>query len=61
MAEQGKILRQGDLVLVSRAKHKRKVFLFEHSIILAKKKKVEKHAPDVFEFRSAHKVGGIVE
>lgn len=59
--EQGKILRQGDLTLVERTKHRRRVFLFEDSIILAKKRKTDKHHADipgseVFEFKNAYKV-----
>ena len=61
LREQGKILRQGDLVVYERHhKHKRRVFLFENAVILAKTKK-PKHQPDiagseVYEFRSAYKV-----
>lgn len=61
MAEQGKVLRQGDLVLVNRSKHRRHVFLFEQSIVFTKRKKLEKHKADVaaseiFEFKSMFKV-----
>jgi hypothetical protein len=60
LREQGKILRQGDLVVYERHhKHKRRVFLFESTIILAKTKK-QKHQPEisgseVYEFRTAYK------
>lgn len=59
--EQGKILRQGDLVVYERHhKHKRRVFLFENTLVLAKTKK-PKHQPDiagseVYESRSTYKV-----
>ena len=59
--DQGKILRQGDLVVYERHhKHKRRVFLFENTVVLAKTKK-PKHQPDivgseVYEFRSSYKV-----
>ncbi len=60
MAEQGKVLRQGDLVLVNRSKHQRRVFLFEHSIVFTKKK-LDKHkaavaASEIFEYKSMSKV-----
>jgi hypothetical protein len=61
LREQGKILRQGDLVVYERHhKHKRRVFLFESTIILAKTKK-QKNQPEisgseVYEFRTAYKV-----
>lgn len=60
MEDQGKILRQGDLVLVEITKHKRRVFLFERSIILAKRKK-PKHTKDIagselFEYKDHYKV-----
>ena len=61
LREQGKILRQGDLVVYERHhKHKRRVFLFENAVILAKTKK-PKHQPDiagseVYDFRSSYKV-----
>ena len=61
LREQGKILRQGDLVVYEKHhKHKRRVFLFENTVILAKTKK-SKNQPDIagseiFEFRSAYKV-----
>ena len=61
LREQGKILRQGDLVVYERHhKHKRRVFLFESTIILAKTKR-PKNQPEisgsaVYEFRSAYKV-----
>lgn len=59
--EQGKIMRQGDLVVYERHhKHNRRVFLFENTIILAKTKKSKKHpeipGSEIFEFRSAYKV-----
>lgn len=58
--EQGKILRQGDLVLLEHGKHQRRVFLFEDTIIFAKKKKIKHHhdvpGSEIFEFRSAYKV-----
>jgi len=58
--EQGKILRQGDLTLLERTKHRRRVFLFENAIVFAKKKKVKHHhdvpGSEMFEFRSAYKV-----
>ena len=61
LREQGKILRQGDLTVFERHhKHKRRVFLFESTVILAKTKR-PKHQPEisgseVYEFRSAYKV-----
>lgn len=63
--EQGKILRQGDLVVYERHhKHKRRVFLFENTLILAKTKK-PKHQPDiagseVYECRSVYKVNKLL-
>ena len=59
--EQGKILRQGDLTVYEKHhKHKRRVFLFESTLILAKTKR-PKHQPEisgseVYEFRTAYKV-----
>jgi len=61
MMEHGKVLRQGDLVLVDLTKHHRRVFLFENSIILTKKRK-NKHqhhdvaASEIFDFKHAYKV-----
>ena len=58
--EQGKILRQGDLTLIERTRHRRRVFLFENAIVFAKTKKPKHHhdvpGSEVFEFRSAYKV-----
>ena len=61
LREQGKILRQGDLVVYEKHhKHKRRVFLFENTLILAKTKKPKNHpdiaGSEIFEFRSAYKV-----
>ena len=61
LREQGKILRQGDLVVYERnRKHKRRVFLFENMVILAKMKRPKHHpeitGSEVYEFRSAYKV-----
>ena len=61
LKEQGRILRQGELLVVEKHhKAKRRVFLFEHTIILAKTKR-RKNQPEiagseVFEFRSSYKV-----
>ena len=61
MHEHGKVLRQGDLVLVEYTKHHRRVFLFEHTIILTKKKK-PKHqihevaSSELFDFKQEYKV-----
>ena len=62
MREHGKILRQGDLTLVEYTKHHRRVFLFENTIILAKKRKPKHHVYDVpgsevFDFKQEFKVG----
>ncbi len=56
--DQGKILRQGDLVLVEMTKHKRRVFLFESTIILAKRKKPKhlKLGSEIFEYKDHYKV-----
>ena len=59
--EQGKILRQGDLTVVQTTKHRKRVFLFEQTIILAKKKKPKSQAHDiagseVFDFKASFKV-----
>ena len=65
MREHGKILRQGDLILVEYTKHHRRMFLFEHTIILAKKHK-PKHqvhevaSSEVFHFKHEYKVCGLV-
>lgn len=61
MREHGKILRQGDLTLVEYTKHHRRVFLFEHTIILTKKRKSKHHvhevaSSDIFDFKQAFKV-----
>lgn len=57
--EQGKILRQGDLVVFERyRKQKRRVFLFENTVILTKTKE-QLHELEVFEFRNAYKVCSI--
>ena len=61
LREQGKILRQGNLVVYEKHhKHKRRVFLFENTLILAKTKKPKNHpdiaGSEIFEFRSAYKV-----
>ncbi len=61
MREHGKILRQGDLILVEYKKHHRKVFLFEHTIILAKQHKSKQHghevsSSDIFHFKEEFKV-----
>ena len=59
--EHGKVLRQGDLLLVDLTKHHRRVFLFENSIILTKKRK-SKHqqhevaASEIFDFKQTYKV-----
>ena len=37
------------------------MFFFEQTIIFAKKRKVEKHAAEVFDFRSALKVGASLD
>jgi len=53
------VLRQGDLTLVELAKHRRRVFLFESAIILAKRKKhkgKDVAAQEVFEFKDLYKV-----
>lgn len=61
LREHGKILRQGDLTVFERHhKHKRRVFLFESTVILAKTKRL-KHQPEIsgseiYDFRSAYKV-----
>lgn len=60
--EQGKILRQGDLTVVERTRHRRRVFLFEKTIVLAKRKKGDKYvagSSDAFHFKAAYKVGPI--
>ena len=59
--EQGKILRQGDLVVYEKHhKHKRRVFLFENTVMLAKTKRPKRHpeitGSEVYEFRTAYKV-----
>lgn len=60
LREQGRILRQGELMVIEKHhKHKRRVFLFEQTIILAKTKR-RKNQPEipgseVFEFRSSYK------
>ena len=61
MMERGKVLRQGDLVLVDLTKHHRRMFLFENTIILAKKGKVkhqhhEVAGSEIFDFKQAFKV-----
>ena len=61
MREHGKILRQGDLVLVEFHKHHRRVFLFENTIILTKKRKPKNQVHEVasserFDFKQAYKV-----
>ena len=50
--------------MIERTKHRRRVFLFEQTVVFAKKK-LEKHKSDVagsetFEFKNACKVGPIV-
>lgn len=46
--EQGKLFRQGDLVVYERQEtHTRRVFLFDNTLILAKTTKL-KHQPDIF-------------
>ncbi len=66
MIEHGKVLRQGELVLVDLTKHHRRVFLFEKIIILTKKRKVKHQQHEVagsqiFDFKQAFKVGGARE
>lgn len=61
MKEHGKILRQGDLILVTHTKHHRRMFLFENTILLAKKRKCKHHVHEVasserFDFKQAFKV-----
>ena len=55
----GMLLRQGELIVVDKNKHKRVVFLFENTIVFAKSRKLvssDPHSPDTFEFKTEYKV-----
>ena len=60
LSEQGRILRVGDLTIIDGfAKHRRKVFLFENSILFCKTRKSGKSGPtgsDVYDYKQLMRV-----
>ena len=64
IAEEGKLLRVGVLAVVDAlsVRHRRKIFLFENSLILAKIKKAGKTGPtgsDTYHFMSSYRVSDL--
>ena len=64
IAEEGKLLRVGMLAVVDAlsVRHRRKIFLFENSLILAKIKKAGKTSPtgsDTFHFMGYYRVSDL--
>ena len=61
IAEMGRILRVGNLVIIDGfTKHHRKVFLFENCIVFSKTKKLAKSGPtgsDIYDFKQLFRVG----
>ena len=58
LVEQGSLQRQGDLTIIEGrfTSSRRRVFLFENIIIIAKKNKASKGSTDTFAYKESYKV-----
>ena len=58
LVEQGSLQHQGDLIIIEGrfTSSRRRVFLFENIIIIAKKNKASKGSMDTFTYKESHKV-----